>query len=213
MEDDVIKRLMKVDEYSGERHPEYPKTIQKIKNPQVLFSWKAPLRAYKKRSAGILRFYFALALLLTLIALFLREPMLSLPIWTSVFLVYVLTITPPPIVENKVTKFGIEIAGIMYRWEYFSHFYFVERFDYKLLVLVGSSYVYAVTKKEETRQKLIHLLSEHIIYQEHPQKTFTEKMAEALTNLMSEPAEAPEKIPVKREGFGAVSEGPVAQSL
>src|SRR3989338_7186383 len=40
-------------------------------NPQVVYSWKAPLRAYKKRSKYILRFYIAVALLLSIIIIFL----------------------------------------------------------------------------------------------------------------------------------------------
>jgi len=31
-------------------------------NPQVLYSWKAPLRPYKKRSGLIVRFYLAVSL-------------------------------------------------------------------------------------------------------------------------------------------------------
>src|SRR3990167_6232298 len=81
-------------------------------NPQVLFSWKAPLRAYKKRSKNVLKFYLAVALLLTAIIFFLGDRILIIPIWSILFLFYVLTITPPPIVDNKITKFGIETAGI-----------------------------------------------------------------------------------------------------
>src|SRR3989338_2648125 len=81
-------------------------------NPQVLYSWKAPLRAYKKRGKKVLRFYLAVALLLTAIIFFLGDQILIIPIWAVLFLFYVLTITPPPEVENRITKFGIETAGI-----------------------------------------------------------------------------------------------------
>jgi len=37
------------------------------KNPQVVYQWRAPLRPYKRRSALILRFYLAVAFLLSAI--------------------------------------------------------------------------------------------------------------------------------------------------
>jgi len=93
-------------------------------NPQLVFSWKAPLRAYKKRSKIILRFYIAVALLLSAIIFFFGDKILLIPIFTLLFLFYVLTITPPPEVENKITTFGLEAAGINLRFEILSHFYF-----------------------------------------------------------------------------------------
>src|SRR5215213_1318498 len=85
--------------------------MQDHPNPQVIFSWKAPLRPYIKRSPNVLRFYFAVTLLISLIVFFLGDRILLLPIWTVLFLFYVLTVTPPQQVEHKITKFGIEAAG------------------------------------------------------------------------------------------------------
>lgn len=164
------------------------------KNPQVIFSWKAPLRAYKRKSNGVLRFYIALALLLSLIVFFFGDKILVLPIWATMFLVYVLTITPPPITENYITRFGIETAGNTYRWESLSHFYFIKKFDYHVAVLVGkppaSSYSYLVIQDDKTKDKLFHVLAEHILFVEKPQKTFTDKMSEWLTKLMPDDDEA-----------------------
>lgn len=157
-------------------------------NPQVLFAWKAPLRAYKRKSAGVLRFYIALAILLSLVAFFFGELILVLPIWATLFLVYVLTITPPGQVDNKITKFGIEAAGNTYRWEALSHFYFVRKFDYFVLVIVAAapyfSHIYLVVPGEDTKSNLTKVLSEYLIFQEKPHLTFTDKLAEALTKLM-----------------------------
>jgi len=171
-------------------------------NPQTIYSWKAPLRAYKRKPAGVLRFYAALALLLTLIVFFFGDKILILPIWATVFLVYVLTITPPPIVENKVTKFGIETIGNAYKWDQLSHFYFIKKFEYHVLTVVSippqNTHIYLVITKEEEKEKILHLLSEHLVFLEEPSKTLTDKMAEWLTQLMpdyeessSKPEEAP----------------------
>jgi hypothetical protein len=162
-------------------------------NPQVVYSWKAPLRPYKKQGRIILRFYLALALLLSLIVFFFGDKILLIPIWALLFLFYVLTITPPPEVENKITRFGIETTGITLRWESLSHFYFGKRFGFEVLTLVGQPpyyyHVYLVLKNKEMKQELIHLLSDHLIYQEKPQKTFIDKIIDWFSNLIPDEEE------------------------
>lgn len=167
----------------------------KTDNPQVVFSWKSPLRPYKKRSHLILRFYLAIALLLSLIVFFFGDKILLIPIWALLFLFYVLTITPPPEVENKISRFGIEAAGVTLRWETLSHFYFSKRFGFTTLTVVGRApyfyHAYMVIPKEETKTTIMRLLSEHLVYQEKPQKTFTDKMVDLLSSLIPED-ESPE---------------------
>lgn len=184
---------------------------QKIVNPQVVYSWKAPLRPYKKRSAGVLRFYIAVALLLSLIVLFFGDKILVLPIWTIMFLFYVLTITPPPEVENKITRFGIETAGNTFRWEFLSHFYFIKKFDYHVLVIVSIPpyhyHLYLVLKDEKTRQDLITILSQHLIYQEKPHKTFTEKLTDWLNKLIPEEETIPSTTKENQASLGKATGG------
>ena len=174
-------------------------------NPQVMFSWKAPLRPYKKRSALILRFYLAVALLLSLIMFFFGDKILLIPIWALVFIFYVLTITPPPDVENKITTFGIDAAGVTLRWEVLSHFYFGKRFGFYTLTVVSQSpyfyHLYLVVPTEEMKKKLITILSTHLLYQETPQKTITDKMLDWVSVLVPDEEEA-----TKEEGLRAVSE-------
>lgn len=166
-------------------------------NPQLIFSWKAPIRAYKKRPKDVLRFYLALALLLSLIAFLIGERILTLPIWAITFLFYVLTISPSREVENKITKFGIETTGNTYHWDFLSHFYFVKRFDYSVLVIVSRApfyyHIYLVVKDEAVKKELIKLLSEHLIYQEHPNRTLTDKLIEFMTRLMPDSEASAEK--------------------
>lgn len=160
----------------------------KNSNPQVIYAWRSPLRAYKKRTPSVLRFYISLALLLALIAFFFGEPLLIFPIAAITFLFYILTTTPPPSVEHKLTRFGIETTGITFRWDLLSHFYFTKKFDCHTLVVVSSApffyHLYMVVRDENTKQELTSLLSDYLIYQEHPQKTVSDKMAEWLGQLM-----------------------------
>jgi len=164
-----------------------------LKNPQLIYSWKAPLRPYKKRRKLILRFYFALSFLLSLIIFFFGEIILLLPIWSIIFLFYTLTITPPPEVENKITTFGIETAGVIASWENLSHFYFGQRFGFDTLTIVGKPpffyHFYLVIPNKEVKEKVFYILTQHIIYQEKPQKTITEKMADFFLSLLPEEKE------------------------
>ncbi len=157
-------------------------------NPQIILSWKAPLRPYKKRGKNIIRFFFALALLLSLIVFFIADTILLIPIWAVLFLFYVLTVTPPMEIEHKITKFGIESADTTARWELLSHFYYTKRLGFTLLTVVAhppfSMHAYFVVPDEETKNKITSVLSEHLIYQEKPNRTLTEKMIGWLSMLI-----------------------------
>lgn len=157
-------------------------------NSQIIFSWKAPLRPYKKRSKIILRFYIAVTLLLSLILFFFGDRILLLPLWAILFLFYILTITPPPEVENKITKFGVETAGITLRWETLSHFYFAKRFGFFVLTIVGHApfnyHSFLVIPDDSVKNQTIHLLSEHLIYQEKPEKTIVDRMVDFFMKLI-----------------------------
>ena len=174
-------------------------------NPQTLLKWSSPLRPYKKRSAGILRFYLAVAFLLSAIFFFFGDRVLLIPVWSLVFLFYVLTITPPPDVENKITTFGIEAAGVTMRWDSLSHFYFGKRFGFITLTIVSRApyfyHAYMVVPNEELKQKLVSILSLHIMYQSRPTKTLSDKMLDFLSVLIPD-----EEEEIRREDLRAVSE-------
>jgi hypothetical protein len=167
-------------------------------NPQRLYAWKAPLRAYKKRSAKIMRFYAAVAILLTLIVFFFGDRILIIPILTLLFLFYVLTVTPPPEVEHVITTFGIETAGISLRWEFLSHFHFTKKFGFDMLTVVSHApyfyHVYMIVPDEETKKKVMGLLSKHIMFMEKPTRTITDKMVDFLSNLLPDDEEEKNKV-------------------
>ncbi len=157
-------------------------------NPQVIFAWKAPLRPYKRRGALILRFYLAVALLISGIVFFFGDKVLLLPIWALLFLFYVLTITPPPEVEHRITEFGVETASLPLRWEALSHFYFSYRFGFHMLVLVShpplNYHAYLVVPNEETKRQLKHILGLKLLYIDKPRKGVTERLIDALSTLI-----------------------------
>ena len=170
-----------------------------MENPQIIFSWKSPLRPYKKRSKQVLRFYLAITLLLSFIVFFFGDLVLLIPIWALLFLFYVLTITPPPEVENKITKFGIETAGITLRWEALSHFYYTRRFGFDILTIVSPPpylyHVYLVVPSEEIKKNLTLILSEHLIYKDKPERSFTDRAVDLLSSLIPDDEPHPQANP------------------
>lgn len=175
-----------------------------IENPQLIFSWKAPARAYKKKQSGVLRFYFALALLISVIVALFGDWILILPIAASGFLFYALTITPPGDIEYKITKFGVEINGVTYKYDNLSGFYITRKFDYCVITLLSNSpffrHIYLVIDDNKITQKIVNILTDHIVYIEKPQKTAPEKIAHFLSNMLPYEDEVTVESQVKREG-------------
>lgn len=159
-----------------------------VNNPQIKYSWDAPLRPYIKRSSEVIRFYVAVTLLISIIVVLLGDPILLIPAWALLFIFYIFTVTPPQEVTNKITQFGVETAGATFRWDILSYFYFTERFGYTVLVLVTHApelhHIYLVVPNEKTHRDLIKFLSEHIVYQERPARTLTDRLIEWFSKLV-----------------------------
>ncbi len=167
---------------------------------QVLFSWKAPLRPYKKRSGGLLRFFLALALLVSAVVFFFGDLVTLLPIWALLFLFYVFAITPPPQVESRLTRFGVESAGVLIRWDVLSHYYFVNRLGYEVLVLVTQGpyfgHRYLVIPSAEVKQEVIGVIGKHLMYLSKPPRTLTDRLIEIFSRLVPEdvPSTSPQPV-------------------
>jgi|GEM_PF-2823038 len=155
---------------------------EKETNPQILLYWQAPLRPYRKFNFKIFRFFLALALLLSFIFIFFKAYTLIIPVWTLLFLFFALTVTPPPQVENKITVFGVETAGITAHWESLSYFYFEKKFGYDILNLVShppfNVHISMVVPDENVKKAAVFVLSKFLFYKEKPKKTFQDKMIE-----------------------------------
>lgn len=178
----------------------YTDIHDKVKESQTLLAWTAPMRPYKKKAKNTLRFFLALAFLLSVIIWFFGDRILLLPVWAIVFLFYIMTVTPPPSVENKITKFGIETAGITLRWDVLSHFYFINRWGFDVLTVVTHSpyvfYSFMVIPDKQTKKKIAELLGEHLMFDANPSITLTDRLIYILSYLIPED-EGEEKPQVK----------------
>ena len=111
-----------------------------------------------------------------------------LPIWAMLFLFYTLNITKPTAVKNSIKKFGLQVDSKTFRFDYLSHFYITKQFDYYMLVVVShpplSYHIYFVVPDEEVRDRVIEILSDFLVYQGPPRRTFTDKLIGAFSSLM-----------------------------
>ena len=157
-------------------------------NPQTIFTWQAPLRPFIKRSSTVIRFYIALTVLVSVILIFFGDRIILIPVWSLLFIFYVFTVTPPQEVTNKITRFGVITSGNTIRWEDLSYFFFTKRFGYDVLVLVTHApylhHFYLVVPDEKVRMSIAESLSSHILFQEHPQKTLTDRLVEWFSHLI-----------------------------
>ncbi len=162
-------------------------------NPQLLYSWRAPLRPYKKRSPLIIRFYLAITFLLSAIIFFFGDKILLIPIWAILFIFYVLTITPPPEIDNKITVFGISTGDISIRWENLAYFYFKKRFGFYVLTIVSQPpyfyHLFLVVPNNKIKNKVTEILSNYLMYQDNPRKSLIDKITDFLSSLVPDEEE------------------------
>lgn len=159
-----------------------------VKESQTVLSWEAPMRPYKRRGARTLRFFLALAFLLSVIVFFFGDLILLLPIWAILFLFYILTITPPPTIRNNITKFGLESNGILIRWEILDYFYFTQRWGFDILTVVTRApyrfQIYIVVPSNDLKRKIASILGEHIVFETHPRRNITDRLVDLLSHLV-----------------------------
>src|SRR3990167_10099736 len=135
---------------------------------EVLYSWKAPLRPFKKRDREFFTTVVVIAVLISLILFFLEGILPVAVIVALVFLVYVLSTVPPDEVEHRITNRGVYFSSKLNPWFELRRFWFTHRFGSDLLVLEtlrmpGRLELVVQTKDQEEIKK--HL-SEYILFEE-----------------------------------------------
>ncbi|MCX7997008.1 MAG: hypothetical protein N2691_04655 [Patescibacteria group bacterium] len=176
-----------------------------VSDSQTILSWKAPMRPYKRKGKKTMRFFLMLAFLLSVIVFFFGDPILLLPIWAVLFLFYILTITPPPAIENKITRFGVETNGILLRWELLDYFYFSQRWGFDILTIVTHApyrlQAYLVVPESDLKRKIASILGEHIVFEPRPRRSITDKLIDLFAHLVPDDDDEPHPTrPVKAPG-------------
>ncbi|MCR4263981.1 MAG: DUF5673 domain-containing protein [Candidatus Roizmanbacteria bacterium] len=151
------------------------------KNLDELIAWEAPTRPFKKRDRTFFQTVIALAFLLVVISIFLREWLLIGSILAIVFLSYVLAAVPPPIISNKITTKGIWVGDTFYKFPEILEYWFERQLENVVVVLLTQfgtqvALVIPAHKKEE----IDAILRDKLVFHEKPLKNFIEKMGDWL---------------------------------
>src|SRR3990167_2450241 len=135
---------------------------------EVLYSWKAPLRPFKKRDREFFTTVVVIAVLISLILFFLEGILPVAVIIALVFLVYVLSTVPPDEVEHKITNQGVHFAGTRYVWENLRRYWFATRFGTQLLVVEATKAPWRIEMviTSEDKENVKKALEKHLLFEE-----------------------------------------------
>lgn len=159
---------------------------------KTLLAWKAPSRPFKRRNREFFTTVFAIAFLLGVILLFIKEWLLIAVIVALVFVFYVFSTISPEEVEHKITTRGVRTGGRIYEWDELGRFWFASRWGQKMLAvetrfrMPGQLLLLLGDQKED---KIKEALGKHLSIEE-PEPGFFDRAADWLTA----------KIPLEEEG-------------
>jgi hypothetical protein len=159
------------------------------KRREILLSWSAPSRLFKKRDKEYFTNTGAIVFLLIVILVFAREFLLIAAVVSIVFLIYVLSTVPPENVEHQVTNLGIDSVGRFYKWEELVDFWFETQWGQTMLQIrpvTGTRII--ILLGHEPKDKVREVVSKYIQYREEPEKTWVDNAATWLS----------EKVPLEK---------------
>lgn len=160
------------------------KTKEEKEVVRTLLSWKAPARPFRKRTRDYYLTIAAIVFFVCVILLFFKEWLLIGVILSLTFVTYVLGTVPPREVEHKITTEGIVSHERAYLWEELFDFWFSEALGQKILnintrrALPGRIFLLLGDLEEG---KVRQVLAKYLPYREVPEKGWTEKAGEWLS--------------------------------
>ncbi len=150
--------------------------------PEMLvLQWQSPSRPFKKRTKRFFTTVMVIGLLVSLILFFAGQVLPVAVVFSIVFLVYVLSVVPPIMLNHTITTFGIHIDAELYYWQELGRFWFetkhnqglvnieVTRFPGRLTLMLG----------DQTEDEIRSVLAE-VLLEERPPLTQFEKIAKWL---------------------------------
>lgn len=154
-----------------------PIEVMAVRQLKILFTWKAPLRPFKKRDKEFWTTVLAIIFLLSLILFFVKEWFLIAAIISLAFVYYVLSTVPPEEIEHRITNKGISFEDKSYDWEYLWRFWFSDKYDQRLLNIdtrlnLPGRLLFVIKKDEESKIK--EILEKYLLNEEAP-ATFFDK--------------------------------------
>ncbi|MEA2020655.1 MAG: hypothetical protein U9M98_02980 [Patescibacteria group bacterium] len=117
----------------------------------VLLDWEASERPFKQRDKSWFTTVAVIVVLVSFVALFLREFILLGVVFAITFVSYLLSTKEPQTLHHKITVDGVSFSGTLYPWKDLDEFWFRD---------LGGERVLVVTLKRGFPGQLIMLLGE-----------------------------------------------------
>lgn len=156
---------------------------QPIEDKMTLLSWRAPSRLFKKRDRVFFQTVIALVVVIVLILILINEFLLIGVVLSVAFVSYVLATVPPQEIENKITRKGIETAGLTNKWEELNGFWLDEKWGQNMLVLEKKSGFpnHVIILLGNSDKKIVaDKVNEHLPLLHIPDKAWVDKAADWL---------------------------------
>lgn len=156
---------------------------QAAMDSKSIIAWKSPVRVFKARSRKYFVKVALYGLVFILAAIAFSEFVLVGVILALIFVVFVLALAAPDVIEHKITNMGITSGGRAFLWEELDSFWFDKRGDDRLLVVQtklrfpGRLIILLTNVSDRT---LLELLEKHIHFHHGPVHTLFDKWANFL---------------------------------
>lgn len=182
----------------GHQEPEpQPIEVMAVRQMKILFSWKAPLRPFKKRDKEFWTTVLAIIFLLSLILFFVKEWFLIAAIISLAFVYYVLSTVPPEEIEYRITTKGISFGEKSYDWDLLWRFWFSNKYSERLLNIDTKLNLpgrLSLVIKKENEQVIKEIMEKYLLNEEAP-LTFMEKASAWLAKKVPLDLEKREEVP------------------
>lgn len=178
---------------AGQEHPyQFPNVARKesriapgMNKPlpeEVILEWTAPSRPFKKREKKYFSTILIIAALISLILFFAGQVLPVAVVFAIVFLVYVLSVTPPREVINKITTYGVRVEDALYYWQELGRFWFTEQFDDVVLNIETVRFPWRITLllPDNIDKEDMRILLSEVLLNQQPKPTLYEKWADWL---------------------------------
>ena len=166
--------------------PPQAKVSGDIPQPQplkVLMVWQAPARLYKTRDKEFYSTLGAIAFLIAVILLFIKEWFAIVLVISIAFLAYVFATIKPEKIEYQLNNRGVTVAGNTYFFNELGRFWFEEKMNQKILLIerpAAFPYRLTIPLGQADPEKIKQLLAKYLPF-EQPERTWLENAGEWLS--------------------------------
>ncbi len=157
-------------------------SLSQLSENQILVTWEAPIRPYKKRDREYYATIASIAFLLGVILLLMKEFLLIGVVFAFAFLSYVLASVPPQNIKHQLTSKGIITDNKLFIWENLSYFWLDKKWNFNLIYIKTKNLIpnHLILLSDPHQHSLIlKILKQHLEFN-RPEPSFVDKASKWL---------------------------------